>query len=114
MTYLDAHKDVIQWSSEEFCIPYRSPIDGKVHRYFPDFWVKQKNKNGDTEVIVVEIKPDMQTRPPVVKSKTTKRYLQEVMWWGVNSAKWKAAEDFCSQKKWKFKVFTEHHLGISL
>ena len=36
MTYLDAHPDVLEWSSEEFCIPYVSPIDGRIHRYFPE------------------------------------------------------------------------------
>ena len=32
MLYLDEHKDVVNWGSEELIIPYRSPIDGKVHR----------------------------------------------------------------------------------
>jgi hypothetical protein len=114
MTYLDAHRDVIEWSSEEFCIPYKSPIDGRYHRYFPDFWIRQRNRDGKEEVVVVEIKPEKQTQPPVVQFKRTKRYIQEVMAWGVNNAKWNAANNFCKDKRWQFKVLTEHHLGIEL
>lgn len=112
MLYLDAHPDVLEWSSEEFAIPYRSPVDGRIHRYFPDFWVKQKNVKGEVETIVVEIKPKKQTEPPVVQTRRTKRYINEVMTWGVNSAKWQAAEEYCNERKWKFRIFTEQHLGI--
>jgi len=43
MKYLDSHSQIVNWSSEEFCIPYRSPIDRRMHRYFPDFWVEKDN-----------------------------------------------------------------------
>lgn len=112
MTYIDTHPDVLEWSSEEFAIPYKSPVDGQYHRYFPDFWIKQKNTLGEVETLVVEIKPKIQTEPPVVQKKRTKRYINEVMTWGINSAKWQAAEQFCSKKNWKFRIFTEQHLGI--
>lgn len=112
MIYIDAHPGVLEWSSEEFCIPYISPLDGRVHRYFPDFWIKQKNKDGDVETLVVEIKPKKQTQPPAVQKRKTKQYINEVMTWGVNSAKWQAAEEFCLKRSWKFRVFTEQHLGI--
>lgn len=112
MSYLDAHPDVLEWSSEEFCIPYRSPIDGQVHRYFPDFWIKQKGINGEIDTLVVEIKPHSQTVEPQVQQRKTKKYLREVVNWGVNSAKWQAATEFCSRKKWKFKILNEYHLGI--
>lgn len=114
MNYLDVHQDVIQWSSEEFCIPYKSPIDNCIHRYFPDFWIKQRNKDGKIEHIVVEIKPYKQTQPPVVQKRRTKRYINEVMTWGINEAKWKAAQQFCEDRNWKFVVFTEKELGLTL
>ncbi len=114
MRYLDAHKDVLEWSSEEFCIPYRSPIDGKVHRYFPDFKIKKKNPEGVVEVVVVEIKPEKETRPPTVQTKRTKQYLKEVYTWGINSAKWQAARAYCEDRKWKFMIMTERDLGIKL
>lgn len=113
MIYLDQHPDVIQWSSEEFSIPYRSPIDGKIHRYFPDFYVKKKNKDESIDVVVIEVKPYKQTLPPKVQTKPTRRYITEVKAWGVNSAKWRAAKAFCEDRKWIFKIMTEKELNIS-
>ena len=98
MSYLDTHQDVIQWSSEEFCIPYRSPVDNRIHRYFPDFYVKKKNKNGEIEVVVIEVKPLAQTKEPKKPAKVTKRYINEVYTWGINSAKWRAAKEFCEDR----------------
>lgn len=116
MSYLDGHPDVMEWASEEFCIPYRSPIDGKIHRYFPDFKIKQKNKDGIVETIVIEVKPKSQVTPPTVKQtkkqKPTKSYIREVTTYGINEAKWKAAKSFCEDRKWKFVILTEKELGI--
>lgn len=116
MSYLDVHPDVIEWSSEEFCIPYVSPIDRRIHRYFPDFYIKKKNTEGITETVVIEVKPKNQVLPPTVtKTKTnkpTKKYVREVMTYGVNEAKWKAAQAFCEDRKWKFMIMTESELGI--
>ena len=112
MGYLDAHKDVLEWSSEELSIPYRSPMDGRVHRYFPDFIVKKVDVNNITETVVVEIKPAKETKPPAVQSKPTKQYLREVYTWGINSAKWEAAKSFCKDRNWKFIIMTEYDLGI--
>ncbi|NBT09027.1 MAG: head completion protein [Chitinophagia bacterium] len=108
MTYVDQHPDVVEWGSEEFSIPYVSPIDGKIHRYFPDFWIKKK----DNEILVVEIKPSVQTKPPKPQKRITKRYVTEVRTWGINSAKWKAAKSYCDDRKWKFIIMDEYNLGI--
>lgn len=108
MTYVDQHPDVVEWGSEEFSIPYVSPIDGKIHRYFPDFWIKKK----DNEILVVEIKPNVQTKPPKPQKRITKRYVTEVRTWGINSAKWKAAKSYCDDRKWKFIIMDEYNLGI--
>ena len=43
MVYLDTNPDITEWGSEEIVIPYVSPLDGKRHRYFPDFYVKTNN-----------------------------------------------------------------------
>lgn len=112
MRYLDQHQSVLEWGSEELIIPYRSPIDGRVHRYFTDFIVKQINSNGIKEVVVIEVKPKAQTKPPEKKSRVTKRYINEVKTWGVNQAKWQAAEDFCKDRGWKFQIMHEDHLGV--
>lgn len=113
MTRLDAHPDVLEWSSEEVVIPYRSPIDNRVHRYFVDFYVKKRNaSDGKIETVLIEVKPKAQTKPPAVQKKATRRYITEVQTWGVNSAKWNAAEKFCQERGWKFQIFTEDHLGL--
>ena len=108
MDYLDRHPDVVQWSSEEFCIPYRSPVDGRVHRYFVDFYIKVNDQR-----YLIEIKPAKFTQEPKIPKRRTKQFLQEVMNWGVNQAKWKAATEFCLDRKWKFLILTEKELGIT-
>ena len=113
MMYLDDHRDVIKWGSEEVVVPYRSPIDGRVHRYFVDFVVTKINKEGKRETSLIEVKPAAQTKPPERQTKKTKRYLTEVMTWGVNEAKWNAAREFCEDRGWTFHIFTEKELGIS-
>lgn len=112
MMYLDAHKSVLKWSSEEIFIPYISPIDGKVHRYFPDFVVTKINKDGKKETVLIEVKPFSQTRPPKKQEKITKKYITEVKTWGINEAKWKAANEYCKDRGWTFHIFTEKELGI--
>lgn len=112
MKYLDERKDVVKWGSEEIIIPYRSPIDGRVHRYFPDFIVTKINKDGIQETALIEVKPKSQTQPPKRQNKITKRYLTEVKTWGVNEAKWRAALEYCKDRGWTFHIFTEKELGI--
>jgi len=106
MKYLDRQPEVLRWSSEEIIIPYRSPIDNRLHRYFPDFWVK--TVQGES---LIEIKPKKQTKPPKPNPKHRRRYLKEVKTWGVNEAKWKAAELFCEAKGWKWQIITEDTLS---
>lgn len=118
MSFLDSHPNVLKWGSEEVIIPYRSPVDGKIHRYFPDFYVEQINIEGKKEKILIEVKPKHQTRPPELSNKLTpkgmisRKYLNEVKTWGVNQAKWKAAQDYCLDRGWKFTLMTETELGI--
>lgn len=112
MMYLDTHSDIVSWGSEEVVIPYRSPVDGKIHRYFVDFVVTKINKDGKKQTSLIEVKPASQTKPPEKPQKMTKRYINEVFTWGVNEAKWKAATEFCKDRGWSFHIFTEHELGI--
>lgn len=106
--WADKNPDIIQWSSEEVVIPYKSPIDGKWHRYFPDVWMK--NKAG--KVFLIEIKPFHETRPPEKKSRVTKKYLTEVKTWGINSSKWAAAREYCADRGWEFQIITEKELKV--
>lgn len=113
MLYLDSNNQVISWASEEVIIPYRSPIDGKIHRYYPDFIVTKINKEGKKETALIEVKPYIQTIPPKIpKNKNSKSFLTEVKTWGMNEAKWKAANEYCKDRGWTFHIFTEKELGI--
>jgi hypothetical protein len=112
MNWFDRNPDVIEWGSEELIIPYISPVDGRPHRYFPDFFVKVKTKEGKVKTMVVEVKPDRETKEPKQKQRITKQYIQEVVTYGVNQAKWKYAEEYCLDRGWEFKILTEKHLGI--
>jgi hypothetical protein len=113
MMRLDLHQDVIWWGSEEQIIPYRSPIDNKIHRYFPDFIVCIKTPEDNKKIIMIEVKPKHQIIEPVKKKeKTDRKYIKEVFTYGVNQAKWKAAKEFCANRGWEFQIFTESELGI--
>lgn len=112
MAWLDSEPSIIEWGSEELIIPYISPVDNRWHRYFPDFYVKVRQKDDTIKVMILEVKPDKQTRPPQKKKRVTKQYINEVVTWGVNEAKWKAAQEFCLDRGWTFKILTEHDLGI--
>ena len=112
MNYFDNNPNVIEWQSEEVIIPYRSPIDGRLHRYFPDFKIKVRDKTGKISTYLIEVKPFNQTQPPVLKSRKTKRYINEVKTYGINSSKWDAALQYCADRGWKFQIITEHELGL--
>lgn len=114
MMWLDAHPDVLKYSSEEISIRYISPIDGRYHRYFPDFLVKMRAADGKTQTLLIEVKPFKQTQEPKKKKTITKAYLNEVATWGVNSAKWAAAEEYCLDRGWTFLKMTEKELGIKV
>jgi hypothetical protein len=112
MVHLDGNPSVVEWSNEEIVIPYLSPVDNRWHRYFPDFFVRTRARNGLLEALILEVKPKKQSVPPTPKKRITKQYINEVMTWGVNEAKWKAADEYCKDRNWKFRVITEEDLGI--
>ena len=64
MVYCDNNPNIIEWGSEEIIIPYRSPVDRKVHRYFPDFYIKYRTSNGEVKREIIEVKPKSQCFPP--------------------------------------------------
>ena len=107
MEWCDSHPSVEEWASEEIIIPYISPVDGKRHRYFPDFYVKVGKKK-----YIAEVKPSYQTKEPKTQKRNTKKYISEVMTYAVNQAKFKAATEFCKDHGWEFMVVTEKELKI--
>lgn len=107
MLFCDTKDAVLEWGSEELFIPYKSPIDGRMHRYFVDFVIKTKNKEGFNETRLIEIKPKKQCSAPSKPKRKTKNYLNEVKTWCINSAKWSAAKEFAENRGWKFQIITE-------
>jgi hypothetical protein len=110
--WCDKNPSVISWSSEETIVPYVSPVDNRAHRYFIDFKIQVNTSEGKKRTYLVEIKPDYQTRPPVAPDRKSKKYITEVMTWGVNEAKWRAAKQYALDRGWEFLILTEYHLGI--
>ena len=110
--WCDLNENILQWGSEEFSIPYISPIDNRIHKYFPDFIVKLRESSGRIRTYVIEVKPKKQTRPPKPGKRKTKSFIYETMEYAKNQAKWKAAEEFCADRMIEFKIITEDGLGI--
>jgi hypothetical protein len=112
MVYCDRNDNIIEWGSEEVIVPYRSPWDGKMHRYFPDFYMKVKQTNGTYKKFIIEVKPKAQCKEPTKTPKRkTRKWYKEVQTWGINQAKWKSATDYCENRGMEFKILTEDHLN---
>ena len=113
MNYCDLNESINEWQSEEFFIPYVSPLDNKVHRYFPDFLIKYKDSKKRLRTMVVEVKPKKETKmPPTNPKRRTKSWAYSVKMWVINQAKWKAAKEYCDDRNYEFKIMTEDDLGI--
>ena len=112
MRWCDTNENILEWANEEFWIPYRSPLDNRVHRYFPDFYVKVKESNGSVKKYVIEVKPMRQVNQPKVQKRKTQKYIAEVKEYAKNQAKWEAAREYCKDRMMEFKIITENELGI--
>lgn len=114
MYWLDVNDKVKSWSSEQVVVPYISPADNQVHRYIVDFMVET-----DKGVFLIEIKPQKETLPPVPhgRGRTKDRFGELQMLYEVNTAKWKAAEEYAKANGYKFFVYDEvtlRQLGVPL
>lgn len=101
--FFDENENIVKWSSEEITIPYMSPVDQKIHNYFPDFLVQFKTGN-EMKSWLIEVKPKKQT---FLKENASKK---EQITWLINSAKWQAAENYCKKYNLEFKVLTEKEI----
>ena len=106
MYLFDKNDFVRRWGSEVVEIPYCSPIDGNVHRYFADFYVEFVDKHGQYKKWVIEVKPVDKMYPPK-QTKKTKTWAYQMNEYMINQAKWKAAEVYCKNKGFEFQIFTE-------
>ena len=104
--FLDNNHKILRWSSEEIYIPYIKPTDGKVHRYFPDYWVEYENRNGQIVQEILEVKPSNQVHPSEKKRLTE----YDKITYAINVSKWKAATEFCNKRGIKFRLLTEKQM----
>jgi hypothetical protein len=109
MVFCDTNSNILKWSSEEIAIPYYFNIDKKMHKYYVDFIVQIREKDGSVKTYLVEIKPSKQTKQPE-KKKNTKKYIRELIEWEKNQCKWKSAIEYAKKKEWEFKIITENEL----
>lgn len=108
--WCDKNEKVLKWGSESVVVPYISPIDKKVHRYFIDNIVTIKEGN-NIKTYLVEIKPLKQTEPPIVNNRKKKSTLiYEAYHYTVNQAKWEAARNYAKKKNLDFIILTEKEL----
>ena len=113
MNWFDTTDNVIAWSSEEVIVPYRDPFTGRARRYFPDFVIRMRRGDGKIQTVMIEVKPDGQTRPPKTQKNRTKRYINEVYTWGINKNKWEQARLYCAKHDWDFQIWTEKNMGFT-
>ena len=112
MVYCDKNAKILEWGSEEIALPYISPHDSRVNRYFPDFYIKVQQNTGKIKRYLIEVKPLKQTTKPKKPKRQTKGYIREAFEYARNQAKWKAAREYCADRMWEFKVITEKELDI--
>lgn len=105
--WLDTNNAILKWGSEELAIPYISPLDGRVHRYYPDLIIMYKDKTGALKKEIIEIKPYKQS---VATPRMSDRDKQALI---VNEAKWKYAADFAEQHGCVFRVLTERSMFLN-
>ena len=109
--WCDNTRQVAAWASEELVIPYRSPLDGRMHRYYVDFVVWISTPEGIRKY-AVEIKPKAECqmpKPPKRKS-LNEAYIKRLQTWEVNQAKWKCAKAWCEANGFQFLILTENEL----
>lgn len=106
--FFDRNINIYKWCSEPFAIPYIKPTDGRLHKYYPDFYVEYRNKRGDYIREVIEVKPASQMRPS--RAKRSKTRLTEDITYAINQAKWAAATEWCNQRGLVFRIVNENGL----
>jgi len=112
MIWFDNTPSILKWGSEEIIIPYISPVDNRPHRYFPDFAVKYKKKDGSVKFAIIEVKPEIQTQVPKQPKRMTKQFMESVETYAINTSKWIAARKFCESKDMDFIILTEKDIGV--
>lgn len=110
--WLDLNTHVIRWSSEGLSVDYVSQLDGRHHKYYPDFWFEYSPDGGATrQKFVVEVKPKSKLVPPerpkVLTEKTALRYKRDAETYVKNMEKAEACKKFCEANGIRYLFLTE-------
>ena len=113
MKWCDIKEEVVWWQSEETRVPYFDPVQKKHRTYYPDFRLAIRKSDGILHEELIEVKPKKQVEGPTVNPKRkTKYWLNEVYTYATNTAKWKAAMEYCEDRGMNFRIITEKELGV--
>lgn len=112
MIWCDQNPSVVKWNSEGMKIPYWSEADMKQRTYWIDFIVQYKTATGALRTTLIEVKPEVQCKPPSKRGKKEPRFLQECYTYKVNCDKWNAAKAYAEKNGMDFIIMNEYDLGI--
>jgi hypothetical protein len=123
MKYFDMNENIVLWGAECIEIPYEMKKPDKYgivklsrHRYYPDFYYKLKLEDGTIKEILLEVKPEEQTKPPEFKetSKMNKKQLESYEWgineYNRNMSKWEAVINYCETRGIEFKILVKREV----
>lgn len=113
MRWCDHNPSILTWGSESVVIPYQNPLTGRVSRYFVDFDVTMRDKQGQLKKFLIEVKPYAQTLPPSQQTRNTRSLARRQAEYIKNQAKWQAAQSYATKKGYTFTVITEKQLFAS-
>ena len=105
--YCESNPAVINWASEPISIEYINSLDGKKHKYFPDYYMKLDSG----KEYLVEVKPSSQLKKPTAPKRKTvrgmKNYKYAMDMYITNMCKVQYAEEYCKTRGWQYKIVTE-------
>ena len=114
--FLDTNPNVVRWGAEFFEINYID-INGKSHRYYPDFYAEFRTDDPHTyKRMVMEVKPYKEVitpQPPKNSNhKALQAYERSIAVYYKNAYKWQKAIEFCKNRGLEFFIITEKNLNI--
>ena len=112
MYYIDNNPNILKWGNEMVAVPYLSPKDGKIHRYFVDFYIEVLDKRGDIKKLLIEVKPKKKLLPPKTLHRSKKTVVTETIEYYVNMAKFQSAKAFAEKNGMEWHLYTEDDIEM--
>jgi hypothetical protein len=106
---------VLKWNVEGVTIPYQIEMNGKwsTHRYHPDVYCEILRGDGTIKRVILEIKPENETKPPIppkiMTAKSLENHEYRLKTYLKNLNKWKAAKEYCDKRSIEFFLLTQEY-----